>query len=268
MVPKQDISSTRAFGKSIDFGRTATEYRRYRAGFPSDFFDALATRGWMQSGQHALDLGTGTGTVARGLAERGVSVIATDPSTALLEQAAELDREVGVLVDYRQGRAEEIDAPKDTFDLVTAGQCWHWFDRPKAAAETSRVLRSGGRILIAHFDWLPLPGNVVQATEHLILQFNPAWTMGGGMGVYPQWLLDLATEGFDALETFSFDVGQPYTHEGWRGRIRASAGVKASLDEAAIERFDKELKKTLATQFPQNPLVVPHRVWVASGLHR
>lgn len=80
----------------------------------------------------------------------------------------------------------------------------------------------------------------MEATERLILEFNPAWTMSGGTGLYPPWLLDLARGGFDALETFSFDVVQPYSPEAWRGRIRASAGVKASLDAAAIGSRSRE----------------------------
>lgn len=268
MTIEQDIAATRAFGGSVDFGRTAREYRRYRAGFPVAFFDALAARGWIAPRLRALDLGTGTGTVARGLAERGLSVTATDPAAALLEQAAELDREAGVVVTYHVGRAEAIDAPDGAFDLVTAGQCWHWFDRPKAASETARVLVPGGRLVVAHFDWLPLPGNVVEATEELIRAFNPAWTMGGGTGLYPQWLTDLAVAGYEAIETFSFDVAQPYTPEAWRGRIRASAGVKASLDAEAIERFDHALAERLASRFPGDLLMIPHRIWAAGGVRR
>jgi SAM-dependent methyltransferase len=268
MIPRQNISLTRDFGRIVDFGRTSSEYRRYRAGFPAAFFDALEGRGWIIQPQRALDLGTGTGTIARGLAERGVSVVATDPAIAMLKEAAALDREAGVTVDYREGCAEAIDAPDGAFGLVTAGQCWHWFDRSKAAAEAARVLAPGGRLIIAHFDWVPLSGNVVEATEHLILDFNPAWTMGGGTGLYPQWLVDLSTGGFDMIETFSFDVAQPYTHQAWRGRILASAGVKASLDGAAIERFDYALSEILAARFPDNPMLVPHRVWVASGVRR
>ena len=266
MNPEPDLPSTSAFARSVDFGRTAAEYRRYRAGFPPAFFDALDARGWIAPGQRALDLGTGTGAVARRLAERGLSVVATDPATALLAQAAELDREAGVRVDYREGLAEAIDAPDGSFDLVTAGQCWHWFDRPTAAAEAARVLTPGGRIMIAHFDWLPLPGNVVEATEELICRHNPAWTRAGGTGLYPQWLRDLAGAGFESLETFSFDVAEPYAPKAWRGRIRASAGVKASLDSPSIERFDAALAELLATRFPDDPLLVPHRVWAASGV--
>lgn len=266
MTDGRDMHSTRAFGESVDFGRTARDYRRFRAGFPPAFFDALAARGWITAGQRALDLGTGTGTVARGLAARGLRLTATDPKAALLEEAAALDRAEGVAVDYRVGKAEAIDAPEAAFDLVTAGQCWHWFDRDAAAGEAARVLRPGGRIVVAHFDWVPLPGNVVEATEALIRAHNPQWTMGGGTGLYPAWLRDLATAGFGDLETFSFDLDQPYSHAGWRGRIKASAGVSASLDAAATERFDAALAEVLATDFPEDPLAVPHRVWAVSGV--
>lgn len=266
MKREQDIASTGAFGRCVDFGRAALDYRRFRAGFPAEFFEALASRGWIAEGRRALDIGTGAGTVARGLALHGLDVVATDPSKALLVQAEELDREAGVAVAYREGVAEAIDEPDRSFDLVTAGQCWHWFDRPRAASEVARVLRPGGRAVIAHFDWLPLPGNVVEATEDLILAFNPSWTMGGGSGLYPQWLRDLAGAGFERIETFSFDVAQPYGREAWRGRIRASAGVKASLDEEATARFDAALAEILAGRFPEEPLMVPHRVWAASGV--
>lgn len=258
-------NATRVFGQTVDFGRTAQEYRRYRAGFPSDFFEALSARDWIAPGEAALDIGTGTGTVARGLAERGLSVVAMDPATALLEQARALDAEAGVTVEYREGRAEAIAANDASFDLVTAGQCWHWFDRSAAATEVVRVLKPGGRIVIAHFDWLPLADNVVAATEALIRRYNPAWTMSGGTGLYPQWLTDLANTGFTDLETFSFDLSQPYSPEAWRGRIKASAGIKASLDTEAIERFDRELEGILEDRFPGDPLAIPHRVWAVSG---
>ena len=42
-----------------------------------------------------------------------------------------------------------------------------------AALEARRLLAPSGRLVIAHFDWLPLPGNVVEATEALIKAHNP-----------------------------------------------------------------------------------------------
>lgn len=245
----------------IDFGRTAEDYGRFRAGFPEAFFERLAAFGIGRPGQRLLDLGTGTGTLARGFARRGCRVTGLDPSAALLAEARRLDEQAGVDVRQVQATAEETGLPAASFEVATAGQCWHWFDRPRAAQEVRRLLAPGGRLVIAHFDWLPLPGNVVEATERLIERHNPAWKMGGGSGLYPAWLRDVAVAGFREIETFSFDVEVPYRHEAWRGRIRASAGVAASLPPEEVARFEADLQRLLAERFAADPLQVPHRVF-------
>ena len=247
---------------AIDFGKTAQDYAQHRAGFPEALFDRLAAFSVGLPGQHVLDLGTGTGTLARGFARRGCIVTGLDPASPLLEEARRLDEEAGVTVEYVVGRAEATGLPETSFDVVSAGQCWHWFKRNQAAREARRLLRPGGHLVIAHYDWIPLPGNVVDATERLILQHNPAWKGAGGTGVYAHWVTDVAIAGFDAIETFTFDEPAIYSHEAWRGRVRASAGVAAaSLTPEQVEAFDRELAALLAEHFPEEPLVVPHRVF-------
>ncbi len=221
----------------------------------------LETLGIGQFKQRVLDLGTGTGTIARGLAQRACIVTALDPSANMIKQAQRLDHKVGATIRYIQGTAEKIDLQNNSFDVVTAGQCWHWFDRPAAAQEVRRLLIPGGQLVIAHFDWLPLPGNVVAATERLIKQHNPAWNMDGGTGLYPAWLTDVAMAGFENIKTFSFDLPVTYSHEDWRGRIRASAGVSASLPPQQVIQFDNELSNLLTQHFPADPLSIPHRVF-------
>ena len=244
----------------VDFGRTAADYARHRAGFPPVLGERLAALGVLRG--RALDLGTGTGTLARLLAGHGLRVVGLDPARAMLLAAPP-----PVVV----ARAEATPFADASFDLVTAGQCWHWFDRPRAAREARRLLRPGGALVVAHYDWLPLPGNVVEATEDLILAHNPAWTgsrhtaLSSGTGLYPAWLADLALAGLEGLETFSVDVPAVYSHEGWAGRIRASAGVAASLPPDAVARFDAEHRALLRARFPHEPLVVPHRLWAAVG---
>jgi SAM-dependent methyltransferase len=179
----------------------------------------------------------------------------------MLAQAQEIDRAAGIEIDYRKASAEDTGLPEGSADGVSAGQCWHWFDRPAAAREAARVLRAEGRMLVAHFDWIPLPGNIACATEELIEARNPSWRLGNLYGIHPRWLRDLGEAGFRDIETFSYDVDVPYTPEGWRGRIRASAGVGASLPADEVTRFDRELAALLAERFPSLVLSIPHRVF-------
>jgi SAM-dependent methyltransferase len=248
-----------------DFGPTADDYARHRAGFPPELGERLVALGLAQAGHRVVDLGTGTGSLGRLLARRGCEVTGVDVAAPLLEQAQRLDRETGVETTYVEAPAEANGLPSGAFDLVSAGQCWHWFDRPAAAREARRLLVEGGAIVIAHFDWLPADGNLVAATEKLILCYTPGWPFAGGSGLYPEWLLDLREAGFTGIETFSFDIAVPYSHEDWVGRVRASAPIAGTLNADLTNKFSAELRALLTSRFPEQPLSVPHRVWAASA---
>ena len=243
-----------------NFGKAAADYGAFRAGFPDSLFDRLAALGIGRPGQSVVDLGTGTGTLARGFALRGSRVTGVDPDARMLAEARRLDRRHGLEVTYLAASAEDTGLDGGIADVVTAGQCWHWFDRRAALTEVIRIVQPGGKLVIAHFDWLPFAGNVVAATESLIVRHNPSWNLGGGAGLYPQWLSGLREGGMRNIQTFSYDVDVPYTAEAWRGRIRASAGV-AALDTAGVQRFDRDLRTLLAEDFPGDLLEVPHCVF-------
>ncbi|MBB4909507.1 class I SAM-dependent methyltransferase [Actinophytocola algeriensis] len=244
---------------SIDFGRTAADYAKYRAGFPPEFFTRLAALGIGVPGQRIADLGTGTGVLARELAAAGSVVTGVDVAPALLDQARELDAAAGVEVTYRVAAAEDTGLPGGAWDVVTAAHCWHWFDAPRAVAEVRRLLVSGGAVVLCSRDYLVLPGNVCEASEELILSYHPGWPMAGSPGTHDEWAEDLT--GFTDLETFSFDVDVPHTHVAWRGRMRSSNGVGASLPGEAVAAFDADLARLLRERFDEEPLPVPHRVF-------
>ncbi len=246
----------------IKFGKTAKDYARHRQGFPSCFFDGLLENSTIKPGDRLIDLGTGTGTLARGFAHRGCIVTGIDPAPELLEQARQLAMDEGCMPEFSVGTAENTGLEAGIADVVTAGQCWHWFNPQTATAEIKRILKPEGILIIAHFDWLPLKGNVVEATEQLIKSFNPQWNMDKGTGIYPEWPRHLGEANFSDITTCSYDINAIYTPEDWRGRIRASAGIAASLSDENVADFDAALKARLETDFPGELLAIPHRVFI------
>ncbi|GGL13915.1 methyltransferase type 11 [Sphaerisporangium melleum] len=245
----------------MDFGPTARDYAAYRPGFPPRLFARLAEMGVGIPGQRIVDLGTGTGALARDLAAAGCAVTGVDLSSELIEQARRLDAEAGVEADYRVAPAEDTGLPGGAWDVVSAGQCWHWFDQARAAREAHRLLVPGGALAICHRDYVILPGNVCEAGEELVLAHNPGWRMAGRGGIHAEWSVELALAGFGDIETFSFDIDIPFTHEAWRGRMRSCNGVGATLPEAEVAAFDADLARVLRERFPEEPLMIPHRVW-------
>jgi SAM-dependent methyltransferase len=258
---EMSVSEAGAAPAPPDFGLAAADYAKHRQGYPEEFFRRLEALQAYRAGTRVLDVGTGTGLLARALAERGCVVTGVDPSAALLEQA----RAAGGGVTYVQATAEATALPDAAFDLVAASTCWHWFDREAAAREAMRLLAPGGRLLIAELDWHFTPGSIGRATWELIDAHRPrtedGWPPGGNFQ-YPAWTRDLARAGFTRWEAFAFTCDLAYTRAGWMGRVRASAGVAPVMDAPTLARFDAAMAAMLAERLGRaDTFAVGHKVF-------
>jgi ubiquinone/menaquinone biosynthesis C-methylase UbiE len=100
-----------------------------------------------------LDLGTGTGRMLGLFAPLAGQAIGIDQSREMLAVArAKLDAEGLSRVQVRQGDMLALPYGDATADLVTIHQVLHYLDEPaRALHEAARVLKPGGRLLIADF---------------------------------------------------------------------------------------------------------------------
>lgn len=123
------------------FEGLAEDYARFRPTYPSETVDAIVEA--VPQNAQAIDVGAGTGIMTTLLAERGLRVLAVEPSADMRRKAR---RHPGV--EWIDAAAEALTLPDDSADLIVAAQAMHWFDAPRALAEFARVLRPGGRLAI------------------------------------------------------------------------------------------------------------------------
>ena len=105
----------------IDYGLAAEDYGAYRQGFPVEFFRKLHALQVGLPGQRLLDLGTGTGLLAREFARRGCVVTGVDSSARLLRVAEAANASEVVRPTSLRRRAEATRLPVASFAGVCAG---------------------------------------------------------------------------------------------------------------------------------------------------
>jgi ubiquinone/menaquinone biosynthesis C-methylase UbiE len=164
-------------GRAFNWGRTSDDYAKYRDVYPEEFYKKITDRNLCIKGQKVLDLGTGTGVLPRNMYKYGADWIGIDISDNQIDKARELS--VGKNIEYYSVSTEELDFKDSTFDVITAYQCFFYFDHERIASNLYRMLKPGGHLLVLYMAWLPLEDKIAYESEKLVLKYNPHWSGAG-----------------------------------------------------------------------------------------
>ncbi len=131
------------------FDQIASAYDDWAGGQHGRVAARLVELAAPKRGEHALDVGTGTGLVAHLVATKVMpgTVIGIDLSDRMLSIAREKKSKN---IQFVGMAAERLVFRPETFDLVTMGEALAYLSDPTdALAEAHRVLRPGGRLAVS-----------------------------------------------------------------------------------------------------------------------
>jgi len=157
MIPKPPHLGPTAAASFQD--RSVVDAYHHRPPYPADVFDLLVSLIQVDP-RHVLDIGCGTGDLARALVTRVARVDAVDCSRPMLEQGQRLPQGDHPHLRWLHGRAEEVElAPP--YALVTAGESLHWMDWAILLPRLRQVLVDSGYLAVVVRDTVPDPWSLL-----------------------------------------------------------------------------------------------------------
>jgi SAM-dependent methyltransferase len=246
-------------------------------GYATDLVGRLATSSSPTA--RALEVAAGTGVVTERLRSRmpgATALVATDLNEPMLAVARARLRRAGLAagVELRPADATSLPFPDADFDAVVCQFGVMFFpDKPRAAAETFRVLRRGGQWLFnvwGSWDENPFARIVHEVAGSFFSNDPPQFYRVPFSLSDPDELRTIVTgAGFELRDLATLDrvVEAPSAADAAIGLVRGNPLAQAIEERGgvSVDEVTAALARRLAAEFGDHPLRMPTRVRVVDA---
>ncbi len=246
------------------FRSAAACYARFRPRYPAELFDHLIAHFALGPSTVVADVGCGTGQIAVPLAERGIPVVAIDPSPEMLAEAAAAAARAGVaervrcVVGTGERLPELVSAP---LRLLVAAQSFHWMDRDLVLAHGDRLVEAVGGVAViagAASAWDAQVEAWQQVLREVTQEFLGAERRAGA-GVYVEprerHQAVLARSPFRRVDEWRRPVALERTLDEVIGLHHSTSYATPALFGDRLAAFDAAARARLAARFPEGRFV-------------
>lgn len=238
-------------------GRVET-YAKFRPSYPAAAIDLLEARCGLRPGADAVDLGSGTGILSALLLKRGARVFGIEPNKEMRYYS---DLALSGEFYSESGTAENTHMPDRFFDLLVAGQAFHWFDPQKTRMEALRILKPGAWAALL---WNERPKGLVpflEDYEALLRRYAPEYDAVARLRAQEDGIRQFFGH---APERATFCNQQLLDFEGLAGRV-ASSSYAPMPDRPEHEPLMAGLREVFDLHQRDGKVVFPYQTLVYFG---
>lgn len=256
-------------------GDSAEAYERYLVpGMFAPWADELVELSSPQPGERVLDVGCGTGVVARRMAAAvgpDGEVVGLDANEGMLEVAESAAADRGLAIEWRPGDAADLPFDDAAFDVVCCQQVLQFVSDPaRVLREMYRVLGPDGRLAMTVWrpiEFHPVYVTMADALERHVGDEAAAMTRSP----FPDWtiadLRGLVRDAGFGEATVTIGIGSmryPSIEEFLRREAASSplAGPLGALDPAVRDVLVRDLEDGLGAYTDDEGVVFPMETYL------
>jgi ubiquinone/menaquinone biosynthesis C-methylase UbiE len=250
------LSNPIAFGARRLYAGTASYYSRFRPAYPPAMVTKLREIFRLDGRGRLLDLGCGPGSVAIALAPMFERVLAVDSEPDMLAEGRRIARERGVgNIEFRCGRAEELDASIGDVRLASAGNSFHWMDRERVLKFLYPIIERGGGIaIVGQGAGIPPPPPVPwRAAINRVIDRYLGSERRQPYGELHQPVI--ARSHFVGLEEYTENFEPEWTVDSILGNLYSMSYCSRALLGDRVDDFERDVRAALAEACPSGRLV-------------
>jgi SAM-dependent methyltransferase len=234
------------------FDAAASDYARYRSGYPDEVVDDVVAASRLRPGSRVLEIGCGTGQLSVPLAQHGAELVAVElgPNLATIARRS--------LADFPAARVEvsgfeEWPLPADPFDAVVSASALHWIDPSVRFSKPARALKPGGTLVVVHAH------HVQGGTPGFFADTQPSYLRWGlsddpffeppapedAPAMHPE--LEEWPE-FGRVQRHRFEIPTPHTTDSYVGWLKTDSLV-SSLDPSSRRGFLHDIEALIDNKY-------------------
>lgn len=241
------------------FAGTATYYVHYRVPYPKALLDDMIKRAGITGEGKLFDLACGPGRVALSIAALFRDIWAIDLEPEMIEAGKKEATSRGVKnIKWIIGKAEDMEAPPASFELITIGEAFHRLDQQLVAKQTLHWLKLGcclaimgcSGIMSGKEPWQRIVADIVrQWTSRNPSNADSFARVKPGRGPDHDELV-LRETGFGDVGSYSFVEPHDWTIETIIGNLYSTSFCSKNVLGDNAEAFETDMKAALLAHDP------------------